>query len=279
MKIRFENVFFRYDHKLPQSKDVLRDVSFEINSGEMVGLVGPSGSGKTTVMQHFNGLLRPTAGKITIDNDDIFQSKFRIQQIREMIGLVFQFPENQLFAETVAADIAFGLKKFNLSKVEIKERVFRALNFVGLNYDQFYNRSPHSLSEGEKRRIALAGILVMSPKMLILDEPTAGLDSAGTKLMIDILRRLNEAGTTILLITHNMNLLLKISRRLILLYEGKILLDRPLNEIFNHQEIFNQSNFEVPEILKFCFFLYQKQILPDWRIYSVDELIALLKPE
>lgn len=259
------------------SKDVLNDISFEVNDSELVGLVGPSGSGKTTIFQHFTGLLKPTAGKIYVDGKDINLKKYSIRELRKRIGLVFQFPESQLFEESVKDDIAFGLKSLNLSTVEIQERVSQSLSVVGMNQINIERRSPHQLSEGEKRRVALAGILAMSPKMLILDEPTAGLDPAGTKLIINILQRLNKEGTTILMITHNTDLIFKLAQRFILLNKGKIMFDGPREDVLKNQLVFKQANLEIPAILKFCFYLFKKKIIPDWRIYSVAELKAILK--
>ena len=272
MRIKFENVSFIYDRNLHRSRYVLKNINLEINSGEFIGLVGPSGAGKTTLLQHITGLLKPTTGKIFIDGRDIWGKKYSLNELRKKIGLVFQFPENQLFEETIFSDIAFGPKALNLSPGEIEGRIKQSLGLVGMNFEQMRDRSPRHLSEGEKRRVALAGILAMAPEMLILDEPTAGLDPKGAKLIVQILEQLNKEGITILLTTHNMEMILRLANRIIVLVDGSILFDGKKEGVILDKELLNKANLTIPKAVQISRLLFEKRILPNWKIFSVEEL-------
>lgn len=272
MKIKFENVCYQYNHQLLQQRQVLNNINLEVSEGEFIGLVGPTGSGKTTLLQHFTGLLQPTSGKIYIDEQDIWNKDYSQKELRRKIGLVFQFPESQLFDETVCADVAFGPKALNLSEEEIETRVAQALKLVGMKNDEIGNRSPYLLSEGEKRRVALAGVLAMAPEMLVLDEPTAGLDPSGTKLIINILKRLNDEGTTISLITHNMDVILQLAERIVVLNEGSICFDGDRKSLFAQNELLRNVNLEIPRVIRLGNYLYQSKIIADQQLYSISEL-------
>jgi len=276
MKIKFENVHYAYNHKLPQQIQVLKNVNCEISSGEFIGIVGSTGSGKTTLLQHFTGLLKPTTGKIFVDERDIWEKDYPLNELRKRIGLVFQFPESQLFEETVFSDVAFGPTALKLPEDEIKNRVLQALRLVGMDAAKVENRSPHQLSDGEKRRVALAGVLAMAPEILILDEPTAGLDPSGIKLIAQILKRLHAEGTTLVLISHNMDLIFELTERIIIIDDGSIVFDGDKKTILAHKQQFKELNLELPRIMRLCFFLFEQNIIPDWLIFSRKQLEKVL---
>ena len=277
MKIRFEKICFSYDSKLPQQSQVLKDINLEISDGEFVGIIGPSGSGKTTLIQHFTGLLRPSSGKIYVDDQNIWRKNYPLTDLRKKIGLVFQFPETQLFEETVLSDVGFGPKALQLSEAEIDRRVDDALKMVGLNSEAIKTRSPHQLSEGEKRRVAIAGVLAMAPEMLVLDEPTACLDPAGVNLVIQILKELHQSGTTIIVITHNMEVIIQLALRIIVLHKGEVCFDGLREETFTDKNLLQPIGLEIPRILRFCHYLQSRKILSSSNIYSIKELHQEIK--
>lgn len=277
MKIRFENVCFHYNSKLPQKSQVLKNINLEVSEGEFIGIIGPSGSGKTTLLQHFTGLLRPTSGKIYADGLDIWCKNYPLSDLRKKIGLVFQFPETQLFEETVYADVGFGPKALQLSEDEVDLRVNEALKLVAMKDEKINTRSPHQLSEGEKRRVAIAGVLAMAPKMLVLDEPTACLDPAGVRLVVQILKQLHKAGTTIVMITHNMDVIIQLVQRIIILNKGEICFDGLRDSVFANKNLLESLDLETPRIVRFCQFLQKMKILSTGNIYSIDELKKEIK--
>jgi len=272
LEIRLENVWYRYDGVLAPDVDVLRDVSLTIGQGEFVGLVGRSGSGKTTLLQHFTALLVPTRGRVLVDGVDVNQRGVDLAEIRRRIGLVFQFPEMQLFEETVAKDVAFGPRNLGLAEEAVDERVRTALQQVGLDPGVFWNRSPHRLSEGEKRRVALAGVLAMQPEVLVLDEPTAGLDPRGTATIEGILVGLHAQGKTIVLVSHNMDLVARRCQRVVALQRGKVVFDGPKGAFFEDERLVHELGLKLPRLLVW----WQKKRskypeLPS-AVYSLDEL-------
>jgi len=270
MKIKFRNVCYSY--KLPQTIQVLSDINLEIISGEFIGIVGPTGSGKTTLLQHFTGLLKPTSGTVCIDDKNIWSKDFDLRELRKRTGLVFQFPESQLFEDTVFADVAFAPHCQKLSNDEVIHRVKNALKLVGMEFERIGNRSPYHLSVGEMRRVALAGVLAMAPEMLILDEPTAGLDSSGVELITKILKRLTNEGIGIILISHNMDLIFQLSSRIMILNKGNIIYDGDKKSIFNSRQLFRQAKLELPRIIQFAQYLHDRNIIKNWEIYSKTEL-------
>ena len=272
MKIKFNNICYHYNSKLPEQNEVLKDISFEISEGEFVGIIGPSGSGKTTLLQHFTGLLRPTSGKIFVDGKDIGTKNYPLDDLRKRIGLVFQFPENQLFEETVASDVAFGPKMLKLPEHEINLRVNEALRLVGMNKPEIKSRSPHQLSEGEKRRVAIAGVLAMAPEVLILDEPTACLDPAGVKRVSKILQQLHENGTTIVMITHSLDVIIGLAQRIIVLNEGEIKHDGTRESVFADADLLTSVNMELPRIVRLSKFLNHYEIIGPEFVFSMSEL-------
>jgi len=277
MTIRFENISYAYNTKLPQKNQVLKNINLEISSGEFVGIIGPAGSGKTTLLQHFTGLLEPSAGRIFVDGKDIWSNNYPLHELRKRIGLVFQFPETQLFEETVYDDVAFGPTRLKLPAAEIEHRVKEALKLVGMTEASILDRAPYQLSEGEKRRVAIAGVLAMAPEMLVLDEPTACLDPAGTRLVVNMLSKLHENGTTIVMITHNMDVILQLVQRIIILNQGEIIFDGSKEAVFSRKELLQSVELEVPRIVRLSRYLQQLEILPQRHIFSLTELKREIK--
>lgn len=272
MKIQFENICFSYNSKLPEKREVLKNINFSITEGECIGIIGPSGSGKTTLLQHFTGLLRPSSGTIYVDHRDIWKKGYSMSELRRKIGLVFQFPESQLFEETVAADVGFGPRALGLSDEEIKVRIDEALKLVGMEGSTIGERSPHRLSEGEKRRIAIAGVLAMAPDVLILDEPTACLDPAGVKLVLQILKKLHQEGITIIIVTHNLEAIVQLVQRVIIIDDGEICFDGMKETSFSNETLLTKGNLEPPRLVRFCKYLQRLEILSTCNSFSPEDL-------
>ena len=231
----------------------LNDVSFRIDEGEFIGIIGHTGSGKSTLVQHLNGLLKPSSGQVLIDGEDLNGEHVNRRALRQRIGLVFQYPEYQLFEETVAKDIAFGPKNQGLSAEEISERVHYAMDCVHLNYEKYAERSPFELSGGQMRRVAIAGVLAMRPSVLILDEPTAGLDPRGRDKILTMLEELHtRENTTILMVSHSMDDMARLASRLIVMSEGKIVADGLPREIFAREDMMTSIGLDVPAAARLC---------------------------
>ena len=251
MIIKLENVNHIYSPNTPFEKKALDDVSLCINDGDFVGLIGHTGSGKSTLVQHLNGLLKPTSGKIIVDGRDITSKDTDLKEIRQKVGLVFQYPEHQLFEETIYKDIAFGPKNLGLKEEEVEERVKKAMELVGLDYERFKDRSPFELSGGQKRRVAIAGVLAMKPKVLILDEPTAGLDPRGRDEILGRLELLHKEGITIILVSHSMEDIAKLVNRIVVMHKGKVAMEGETREIFKQAEKLVQLGLGIPQITSF----------------------------
>lgn len=231
----------------------LDDVSFRIENGEFVGIIGHTGSGKSTLVQHLNGLLKPTSGQVLIDGEDLNGEHVNRRALRQRIGLVFQYPEYQLFEETVAKDIAFGPKNQGLSAAEIDERVRYAMECVHLDYQKYAERSPFELSGGQMRRVAIAGVLAMKPSVLILDEPTAGLDPRGRDRILGMLEELHaRENVTILMVSHSMDDMARLASRLIVMSDGKVVADGTPREIFMQEEMMTSIGLDIPEAARLC---------------------------
>lgn len=244
--LELKNISFRYTGPGGSERLILDDVSLRVGENESIALVGPSGSGKTTLIQHFTGLLRPVSGQILYNEKNIWDRKFSFSKLREKIGIVFQFPESQLFEETVFKDVAFGPKNLGYSTDEIETRVHEALLAVELKPQKFGERSPFRLSEGEKRRAAIAGVLAMNPDLVVFDEPTAGLDPRGVRRMADIAKRLLDAGKSVFVITHNMDFVAQATNRVVVLDKGKILFNGATRDLFSNEAILSQAGLELP---------------------------------
>lgn len=249
MSIRVENLTFKYMPDTPFEKLALDDINLEIKKGEFVGLIGHTGSGKSTLIQQLNGLLKPTSGNIYIDDECITKKGVDMKKIRQKVGLVFQYPEHQLFEETVYKDVAFGPKNLGLSDDEILKRVKRALEIVGVDFEENKDKSPFDLSGGQRRRVAIAGVLAMEPEVLILDEPTAGLDPRGRDEILNEIKNLHkEYKMTVILVSHSMEDIARLVDRLIVMYKGKNILTGEPREVFKNIETLENIGLGVPQV-------------------------------
>ena len=228
----------------------LQNIDLTISDGELLALIGHTGSGKSTLAQHLNGLLTPTSGRVLLNGQDINEKSAQRRQLRFKIGLVFQYPEHQLFEETVFKDIAFGPKNMGLSTEEIEARVRDAMARVGLAYEEMKDRSPFELSGGQMRRVALAGVLAMQPSFLILDEPTAGLDPSARDFLLNDIKQLNDEGTTVVLISHAMDDVAKLATRVAVLEKGRLVMEGAPEEIFIQQDKLSHMGLDIPESYK-----------------------------
>ncbi len=265
-----------YSQGTPFEHAAIRDVDFSASRGEFIGIIGHTGSGKSTFVQHLNGILKPTSGTVLLDGEDIHASAARTKSVRYRVGLVFQYPEYQLFEETVRADIAYGPKNMKLDKEEVDRRVLEAADFVGLRED-LLDHSPFDLSGGQKRRAAIAGVIAMRPDVLILDEPTAGLDPRGREEIIRNVCRYHEAvGGTILYITHSMEDIARFATRLVVFNKGQIALDGAPAEVFRHVEELETMGLTVPSVTKVFSLLRSKGLPLEEGIYTVDDAVKAL---
>lgn len=272
MPIAVENLSYTYLPGTPFESAAVKDVSFAIEDGEYVGIIGHTGSGKTTLIKMMCALLPPTAGRVLLNGGDINQKGYDRKSLRKNIGVIFQYPEYQLFEETVYKDVAFGPTKMGLSEEEVKERVKEALALVDIDYEGVKERSPFELSGGQKRRVAIAGVLAMRPQILVMDEPVAGLDPKGRASLFDLIRTLNEKGTTILLITHSMDDLAANAKRVIVMNKGSLVLDGTPKEVFAKAEKLTGMGLGVPEVSRIAEGLRAKGCAVPEGIITVDEM-------
>ena len=242
-----DHVSYIYSPGTAYEKKALDDVSLTINKGEFIGIIGHTGSGKSTLIQHFNGLEKATSGTIYFDGQDIYDKDFNMKSLRSRVGLVFQYPEHQLFETTVLEDVKFGPKNLGLSKVEVDLRAFEAIKQVGLS-EKCYDDSPFELSGGQKRRVAIAGVLAMKPEILILDEPTAGLDPRGRDEILDQIAKLHKDGLTVILVSHSMEDVAKYADRIIAMNSGKVAFDGTPKEVFRHYKELERMGLSAPQI-------------------------------
>ena len=274
--LEVKNLTHTYSAGTPFEHKALDNMSFSVERGEFIGIIGHTGSGKSTLMQHLNGLLKPTGGQVLLDGVDIHSDKTFTRQARFRVGLVFQYPEYQLFEETVYKDIAFGPKNMGLKPDEIDRRVREAAKLVGLT-DAQLEVSPFDLSGGQKRRVAIAGVIAMEPEVLILDEPTAGLDPAsraGILENIEAYRRAKNA--TIMMVSHSMNDVARLTERLLVLSGSKLCMDGPPAEVFTHAQELLDMGLDIPDVTRV--FLRLKQLgLPVEPVYTIDQAVAALK--
>ncbi len=252
MSINLTNVFYTYMTGTPFERQALNDVSVSIEKGEILAIIGHTGSGKSTLVQHLNGLLKPSSGKVTIDDIDISGRGGEAKKARQQVGMVFQYPEHQIFAETVYEDIAFGPRNRGFSAEEVDKQVHEAMAFVGLDFDTFAKRSPFQLSGGQMRRVAIAGVVAMNPDYLVLDEPSAGLDPRSRNAVFkEILALHKERGIAIVLVTHSMEEAAKYANRMLVINKGKILFDGKPAEIFSqHKEELVAVGMDEPQVYK-----------------------------
>lgn len=246
--MKFENVSFTYSPNTAFEIHALKNINMEIRDGEFIGLIGHTGSGKSTLVQHFNGLMKATSGKIYYNGENIYGEGYSMKELRGKVGLVFQYPEHQLFEVDVLTDVCFGPKNQGLSKEEAKERAIKALQMVGLK-EKYYKQSPFELSGGQKRRVAIAGVLAMEPEVLILDEPTAGLDPKGRDEILDQLKRIHEErGITIILVSHSMEDVAKYVGRIIVMNQGEAMYDGTPKEVFSHYKELEKIGLAAPQV-------------------------------
>ncbi|WP_313756257.1 energy-coupling factor transporter ATPase [Tissierella sp.] len=252
MMMKINNLNYIYNPNTPFEKKALDNINLEIDEGEFIGLIGHTGSGKSTFVQHLNGLIKPTSGNIIIDNINITTKDANLKEVRQKVGLVFQYPEHQLFEETIYKDIAFGPKNLSLSEEEIYDRVKESMELVGLDFEELKDRSPFELSGGQKRRVAIAGVIAMKPKILVLDEPTAGLDPRGRDEILGEIQKLyQKGGITIILVSHSMEDVAKLVGRILVMHKGKLQMDGSTREIFRKAEELESIGLGVPQITKF----------------------------
>lgn len=257
--IEIKNLSFIYNKDTPFEVRALDDISMTIKDNSFIGIIGHTGSGKSTFMQQLNGLLRPSEGSIIIDGVDITQKDIKLSKLRESVGMVFQYPEYQLFEETVAKDVAFGPKNLGLSDEEVNERVKAAIEDVKLDYEWIKDRSPFELSGGQKRRVAIAGILAMRPKVLILDEPTAGLDPRAREEILDEIYDIyKRTKITVVLVSHSMEDVFAYANEIVVLSKGKLIMHKSTDEAVKERELLKKYDVGVPEITEFMFTLQEK---------------------
>ncbi len=276
-----KNLTFKYGIGTPFEKTAMDNVNIQINEGEFIGVIGHTGSGKSTLVQHFNGLIRPTDGQVLFDGKDIWAEPKKIRNIRFKIGLVFQYPEYQLFEETCYKDICFGPKNMGLSGDDLHKRVMAASEFVGLK-PELLEKSPFDLSGGEKRRVAIAGVIAMDPKILILDEPTAGLDPHGRDVILSQIKQYQRSsGSTVILVSHSMEDVAKIADRVLVMNKGKVAMFGTVDEIFSKAEDLRSIGLAIPQVTRIFIKLKHMGYDVNSAIYDTNtgtnEILKLLK--
>ena len=282
MTIKIENLTHIYMQNGPFEKKALDNVNIEIEDGDFVALIGHTGSGKSTLIQHMNGILKATDGHIFVDDVDITEKNVKLTDIRKKVGLVFQYSEYQLFEESIEKDIAFGPRNLGLSEEEINKRVIKAMNMVGLNYEAFKDKSPFDLSGGQKRRVAIAGVIAMEPKVLILDEPTAGLDPKGRDDILSQIKKLHDDfGMTIILVSHSMEDVAKIAEKVIVMDKGKVALKGKPEEVFKEVEKLEEIGLAVPQVTYLMKALKERGFNVSDNAYTIEqaknEILRVLK--
>ena len=278
MSIVIEHLNYVYMQGGPYETKALDDVSLTIHDGEFIGLIGHTGSGKSTLVQHLNGLILPTSGKITVDGMDLADKNTDKRAIRRRVGLVFQYPENQLFEETVAKDIAFGPKNLGLDEAEIDRRVRTAMRRVALDYDKLSQRSVFELSGGQMRRVAIAGVLAMEPQTLVLDEPCAGLDPKGREEILGLISDLHrESGATIVMVSHSMDDVAALAERVVVMNHGKVAMDGAPREVFSRGEELRAIGLDVPQAVELAQKLREKGFDVPEGIYKIEEVRAAVE--
>ena len=274
MSVIVKNLTYIYDEGMPFASKAIDDISFEIKDNDFVGLIGHTGSGKSTLIQHLNGLLKPSSGEIIVNGFNITDKDLNLTEIRKRVGIVFQYPEYQLFEETVEKDIAFGPGNLGLDEEEISKRVRKSMEAVGLDYETYKDKSPFDLSGGQKRRVAIAGVIAMNPEVLILDEPTAGLDPGGRDEIFNLIKKLHrDNNITIILSSHSMDDMAKLAQTIIVMNHGKIEFMGTPREVFtSHVARLREIGLDVPQVLELATKLRNKgfDIRPD--VLTVEEI-------
>lgn len=276
--IQLRNVTHTYGGGTPLSVSAIKDINLDIEQGELVGIIGHTGSGKSTLIQHLNGLLKPDQGSVIIDGEDIWSDKKRMRDVRFKVGLCFQYPEYQLFEETVFKDISFGPKNMGMSDEDIRKSVLSAAEYVGLKAE-LLNKSPFDLSGGEKRRVAIAGVMAMNPKILILDEPTAGLDPKGRREILNMITDYKrKTGATVLLVSHSMEDVASIATKILVMNNSRVAMYDTVDKVFSQSEELEKMGLTIPQITKIFSKLKAKGIAVENNIYTVDDGLKSLLP-
>ena len=276
--LQVEHLTHTYGEGTPFRRDAVKDVSLTIYKGEFLGIIGHTGSGKSTLIQHLNGLLRPTAGTVRLGGQDIWAEPKEIRKVRFRVGLVFQYPEYQLFEETVYRDIAFGPRNMGLEEAEIDRRVRQAAAFAGVE-ESLLEKSPFELSGGQKRRVAIAGVIAMEPEVLVLDEPSAGLDPAGRESLMRNIRQYHQArGNTVVLVSHSMDEIAENVDRILVLAEAGVIMDGTPHQVFARAEELRQVGLSVPQVTEVAMALRRMGLAIDPAVYTVEDLELALQP-
>ena len=274
--LKTENLTHYYSNGMSGEVAAIKNINIEIEKGELVGIIGHTGSGKSTLLQHFNGLLKPDAGRVLLEGRDIWESKESIRSARFKVGLCFQYPEYQLFEETVYKDIAFGPKNMGLDNAETDRRVRRAAQFVGLK-DEYLEKSPFDLSGGEKRRVAIAGVMAMEPEVLILDEPTAGLDPYGREKILALVKAYREqTGSTVIMVSHSMEDVVKIADRVLVLNNSEVAMFGTVAEVYSRSAELSEMGLSVPQITKIFSALRERGFAVSDSVFTVEQGVSEL---
>ena len=277
MNLEIKNLSHIYMPGTAFSKSAVKNINLTVKSGEFIGLIGHSGSGKSTLIQHMNGLLKGSEGEVLLDGKNIFEDKKMLKELRFKVGLVFQYPEAQLFEETVYEDIAFGPKNMGLSTEETDERVREAIELSGVK-EELLDKSPFDLSGGQKRRVAIAGVLAMRPEILILDEPTAGLDPKGRRSILSSIKELHKkTGITVILVSHSMEDIANNVDRIVVMNKGEIVMDGNVNEIFSKHNLLTEIGLGIPSVTKVFIKLAEEGYDVPRNIYTVDSAVNTIK--
>ncbi len=274
--IEVMDLSYSYSGGLPSPTAAISNINLKIEQGEIIGVIGHTGSGKSTLVQHLNGLLTPAAGKVLFEGKDIWEKGTKIKKIREKVGLVFQYPEYQLFEETAAQDIAFGPKNMGLSQDEISDRVVAAAKSVGIR-EELLNASPFDLSGGEKRRVAIAGVLAMEPKVLIFDEPTAGLDPIGRENILKIVKDCRDKkGATVIMVSHSMDDIALVADRILVMNKGSVFMFDTVHNVFSNSEKLLEIGLNVPNITKVFLELKKQGINVPSNVYTIEDAVKAI---
>ncbi len=271
-----KNLTYKYSEGLPDEKTAVDGISVAFEKGEFVGIIGPTGSGKSTFIQHLNGLLKPSSGSVYIDGEDIWEHKDKLREYRFRVGLVFQYPEYQLFEETIAKDVAFGPRNMGLDEAAILKRVHSACDFVGIPAS-YYERSPFELSGGEKRRVAIAGVLAMQPQVLILDEPTAGLDPSGCDEILGEIKEFHkQTGSTILLVSHSMDDVARYCEKVLVINDGKKFDYDATDKVFCRTRELEEMGLAIPTVTSILLALQKRGFEVDTSVFTMDAAVSTL---
>ena len=276
--IETKNLTYTYGAGTPFSKTAIEDVNIAIKKGEFIGLIGHTGSGKSTLIQQLNGLLRPTSGTVLLNGKDIWEKKKEIRKVRFQVGMVFQYPEYQLFEDTVIKDIGFGPRNMGLSQDEVNQRVMQAVDFVGLDH-ALLEKSPFDLSGGEKRRAAIAGVIDMDPDVLVLDEPTAGLDPQGRDHLLSQIKAYHkQRQNTVILVSHSMEDIARVADRVLVMNESKVFLFDETAKVFSHAKELEQIGLRVPQVTKIMMKLHENGYPVDPAVFTLEQAVKEILP-